>query len=169
MQALDDEGRPLDAEYSVEADEGRLALVLDSAGGADKLRPARNPQYLQALAILLSRLRDLDGVITDALVDSQYTQDRGLAAAERTLISAPVRLAHEQDIEALRRRLTSGQARIGQKPGTTGRGSTTKRIRLELEVPGYAVTDPARLADRLRAPLPRSVIQRRARPCRSQH
>jgi hypothetical protein len=55
----------------------------------------------------------------------------------------------EPDIEALRLRLTSAQARIAQAPGASKEGNSSKRIRLRLEVPDF----PADAADRLEARL----------------
>src|ERR1035437_5167757 len=107
MLAADDNGHVLDAEYSVEADRGELALILESAGGATGGRSARNSGYRRALAVLLSRLRDLDCVIGDALVDSGFTQLHGIEEARRRLIESPIRLVNEPDIEALRLRRTS--------------------------------------------------------------
>src|ERR1035437_6794701 len=132
MLAADDNGHVLDAEYSVEADRGELALILESAGGATGGRSARNSGYRRALAVLLSRLRDLDCVIGDALVDSGFTQRHG--------------------IEAARLRLTSAQARIGHAPGVSKGGNSSKRIRLRLEVPGYGAGEAHRLAADLAPP-----------------
>jgi hypothetical protein len=149
MFASDDNGQVLDAEYFVEREKDQLALILSSASGPAGSRPARNTAYRPALALLLSRLRDLDTVILDALVDSGATQRHGLEEAQRRLISAPIRLADETDIEALRLRLTSAQARIGQAPGASKGGNSSKRIRLRLAVPGF----PPDAADRLEATL----------------
>ena len=53
--------------------------------------------------------------------------------ADRRLIDAPIHLALEPDMEALRRRLGTVQAKIGQAPDATKGGNATKRIRLRLE------------------------------------
>src|SRR6266446_8255799 len=82
MLATDDNGGVLDAKYSVQADGGLLALILESAGGAIGGRSARNADYRHALAVLLTRLRDLDCVIRDALVDSGFTQRKGIEEAQ---------------------------------------------------------------------------------------
>jgi 5-methylcytosine-specific restriction protein A len=57
-------------------------------------------------------------------------------------------LADEASMEALRLRLTAGQARINQAPGTQG-GNNRKRIRLRFEVPGYGPENGDQLAARL--------------------
>lgn len=152
MLATDDNGRVLNAKYSVEADKGLLALILESAGGATHGRAARNTDYRPALAVLLTRLRDLDGVIQNALVDSGFTQRKGIEEAQRRLIKSPIRLADEPDIEALRLSLTSAQGKIGQAPGASKGGNSSKRIRLRLKVPGYSSEEAARLEADLAIP-----------------
>jgi hypothetical protein len=91
MFASDDNGQVLDAEYFVERERDQIALILSSASGPAGSRPARNTAYRPALALLLTRLRDLDAVIQDALVDSGATQRHGLGEAQRRLISSPIR------------------------------------------------------------------------------
>ena len=132
MYAEDDNGRRLDAEYTVEADSGWVALVLGSASGASSSRPARNTQYRPALELLLTRLKELDAVLEDALVDSAHTKRLGLPEGERRLTEGPLRLSEHPDMTELRKRLTNRQAQIGQRPDARGDGNTTKRIRLRL-------------------------------------
>jgi 5-methylcytosine-specific restriction protein A len=146
---VDDGGRELAAEYRVEPDEPDLAVLWESRSG----RPERNRDYNQALTILLTRLACLDAVLADALVDSRRTQELALQEAERRLIQAPVRLASEPDMDAVRRRLGAAQARIGRASGTAGpRGNPTRRVRLRVQVPGYSLGDAARLAETLGRP-----------------
>ncbi len=152
MFASDDKDELLDAEYFVARDADSLALILESASGPSGSRPARNTDYRRALAVLLTRLRNLDAVITDALVDSRATQRRGIKEAQRRLIQPPVRLADESDVEELRLRLTSAQARIGQSPNAPKGGNCSKRIRLRLDVPGYGPDEADRLAAMLATP-----------------
>ena len=49
MYAEDDDGRILEATFTVEGDGGMIALVLSSASGLSGNRPARNPTYKDAL------------------------------------------------------------------------------------------------------------------------
>ena len=153
MQLVDDHGQTLDAEYSVEPDGSYLALIMDSRSGMSGSRPPRNPDYNQALTILLERLSQLDAVLVDALVDSRRTQQLGLPESDRRLIAAPIRLAEVPDIESVRRGMGSAQAKIAQAPGATKGGNSTKRIRLRLEVPGSQPGDAARLEGLLAAPI----------------
>jgi hypothetical protein len=71
VRVVGDDGVTLDAEYQVEADSGRLALIMESRSGASGSRAPRNPNYNQALTVLLSRLGNLNAVLVDALVDSR--------------------------------------------------------------------------------------------------
>jgi hypothetical protein len=145
MRVIDSSGRFLDAQYLVEPDGGRLALILESRGG----RPARNSEYNPALTLLLTRLAALDAVLADALVDSDRT--RHLPEADRRITSGPVWLAAEPDLDALRRRLGTAQAKVAQAPAATG-GNSNRRIRLRLDVPAYHPADAGRLADAIAVP-----------------
>ena len=157
MRAQSDDGAELNAEFSVDADGESLFLVLESAGGRgrDGDRP-RNHEYVPALRLLLSRLRDRQAVLVDAVVVSQ--QLGHLAESDRTLISSPERLGTVSDIEALRLKITTGQGHVGLPPGAKKAGNNRKRIRLRLAVPGYDPDDVGarRLADALARPTPGS-------------
>jgi hypothetical protein len=130
VHLADDRGRVLAAEYLVESDDPHLAVILASRSGMSGSRPPRNPDYNQALTILLTRLGLLDAVLVDALVDSRHTQQLGLPEADRKLIPMPIRLASQPDVNALRRRMGTAQAKIAQTPDATKGGNATKRIRL---------------------------------------
>jgi hypothetical protein len=160
VHLVDDHGRALDAEYLIEADGGHLALIVESRSGMSGSRAPRNPDYNRALTLLLTRLGMLNAVLVDALVDSRRTQDLGLPEADRRLIQAPLRLALEPDVDALRRRLGTAQAKIAQAPDATKGGNSTKRIRLRLDVPGFRLGDAARLAQTLAAPIAQDAEKR---------
>ncbi|TQM83746.1 hypothetical protein FHX81_6173 [Saccharothrix saharensis] len=140
---VDDWGRPLNADFSIEAEGGGLSLVLESAGGKKRGGGVRNADYNDALELLLRRLGDRRAVVRTALVDSRATQR--LAEADRLLVHEPLRLTSSLDFGRLRMRLTSAQGRIGQREGAPKAGNNSKRIRLRLEVPGYGPPDGARL------------------------
>ena len=148
MLLTDDQGSPLNAEYSAEPDGDNLAIVLESQGGV----PRRNPDYREALMFLLSRLQDLGAVIEVALVDSRVTQRMNISETERTILAGPFPLVGIPDLGTLRRRLTTGQTTIAQSPGVRG-GNSTKRIRLRLTVPGYSPADADQLGADLAAPV----------------
>lgn len=153
MQLLDDDGRRLDAEYLAEPDGSYIALIMESRSGASGSRPPRNPDYNQALTVLLARLGQLNALLVDAVVDSRHVRELALPESERKLIQAAVWLAAEPDVAALRRRLGTAQAKIAQAPDATKGGNSTKRTRLRLQVPGYSPGDADRLAAVLASPV----------------
>jgi hypothetical protein len=153
VQLLDDDGRSLDARYFMEPDGPYIALVVESRSGVSGSRPPRNPDYNQALMLLLARLGQLNALLVDALVDSRHVRDLGVPEADRRLILTPIRLALEPDMAALRRRMGTAQAKIAQAPGATKGGNATKRIRLRLQVPRYQPSDAGHLAATLAAPI----------------
>lgn len=156
MKLRDGEGRILDAEWVVEAEGSHLAVIMASRSGGSGGRQPRNPDYNQALTLLLRRLGEMNAVLLAVLVDSRHTQELGLAEEDRRLITAPVRLASVPDMEALRRQLGTAQAKIAQAAGATKGGNATKRIRFRLQVPGYHPADAARLAGALAQPGPQA-------------
>ncbi|MFE9749227.1 hypothetical protein ACFYOT_30320 [Saccharothrix saharensis] len=143
MRVADDAGDELNADFSVEPDGEHLAVVLESAGGRTAGGGVRNADYRPGLEVLLGRLSALDALLLDALVDSRQVRD--LAEDERRLIAEPVWLGRGVDVSALRRRLTSGQGRIGQRAGAPKAGNNSKRLRLRVDVPGYLPDDAVRL------------------------
>ncbi len=152
MRVIDDNGRELNADYSVEREGEFLSLLLESSGGRTSPgRPPRNNEYRPALELLLARLAEHGATLEDALVDSRHT--RGMPEQERRLIDRPIVLSVQSDFEALRRRLSTAQASIGQAPGATKGGNASKRIRLRLSVPGYGTGEAARLATHLASPV----------------
>ncbi|KAB1923407.1 hypothetical protein F8280_15970 [Micromonospora noduli] len=151
MRLTDNQGSRLDAEYSAEPDGDHLAIILESQGGV----PRRNRHYREALLLLLHRLQDLGALIEVALVDSRVTQRNNIPESERTILAGPVPLVGVPDLGALRRRLTTRQTTIAQRPGVRG-GNSTKRVRIRLTVPGYSPADAGRLAADLAGMRPES-------------
>ena len=107
MKVIDSSGRPLDAEYSVEPDGDRLALVLESSSGRGKGQPRRNGEYGPALELLLDRLKRQAAVLVSAVVDSRNT--KSLSEAARSLIDRPVELVGVADIPALCKTMREAQ------------------------------------------------------------
>src|SRR5690349_1485002 len=102
MHLTDDEGKTLDAEWSIEAEADCLAIVVERSSGASQARSARNPDYIRLLTILLRRLKALDATLIDALVDSRATR-KIPEDARRLLTNLPVSLARVSDVAAFRR------------------------------------------------------------------
>ncbi len=169
MRVRADDGVELNAEFTVEVDGRYLSLVLGSAGGrtAGGGR-SRNDQYVPALGLLLSRLRDRQAVLLAALVASARVS--GMPESERAVVQGPIDLADVRDIERLRLDLTSAQGRVGLPPGAAKEGNNRKQLQLRLAIPGYGPGDATRLAADLaspaghrpshRLPEPRSLIAR---------
>lgn len=93
MHLVDDSGRGLDAEYLVEPDGDRLALVMESRSGTSRRRAPRNPDYNRALTVLRTcghaqatadRLRQaglevLNDVVLNQVLVRAATDDQTLA------------------------------------------------------------------------------------------
>ncbi|TDD70876.1 DUF3883 domain-containing protein [Actinomadura rubrisoli] len=154
MQATADDGRVLDADFAVEAEQGTgsLSLVLESQSGANhsRGRPARNTDYLRTLDLLLVRLKRLNAVLVDGIVDSRATNS--LPEDERRLFPSAIRLADEHDLKDLRVLLCRAQREVGRESSAPRGRNNTKRIRLRLQVPGYTLADAAKLATGLSSP-----------------
>jgi len=163
MRPFDATGNTLDATYSVVPDGGRVALIMESRSGRAAGSPGRNADYNPALATLLERLGRLDATLVDALVDSRTTQALGTPEAERRIVAGPIRLAQVPDLAALRVQMGTAQAKVAQAPDATKGGNSTKRIRLLLDVPGYAPEQADRLADILSVPLQELMVSRAIR------
>ena len=145
VRARDDDGVELNAEFTVEADEPYLSLVLESAGGRTVRsgRP-RNDQYVPALRLLLRRLGDRRAVLVSALVASARTS--ALAERERSLLQGPLDLGSISDFEQLRMDITRAQGHVGLPPDATKEGNNRKRLQLRFDVPRYGPGDADKLA-----------------------
>ena len=135
----DSDGLPLAAAFELGLANGELSLVMHSAGGAgQKGGVPRNADYAQGLELLLRRLGQLGGSLTDGYVDSARVQQ--LPLAQRRLVVPdkpyPIQLDSITDFEVLRKRLTGAQKAIGKSSS----GNERKRIRLQLQVPGLPPT-----------------------------
>jgi hypothetical protein len=115
--------------------------MLESAGGrtADSWR-SRNDQYVPALTLLLTRLRDRQATLLAALVASARVS--GMPESERALVPGPMDLADVGDIERLRVDLTSAQGRIGLPKGAKKEGNNRKRIQLRLAFQATGLVTP---------------------------
>lgn len=129
MKPITNAGRVLDSEFKIEADAGRPTLVLESRFGQ-----VRNPDYYQALELLLLRLKSLNAVITDAIVDSTVSRNVGFAQRRLRIRGRtyPIRLDGEENLSDLRIAICAAQAPVAQRPGARG-GNRHKRIRLFLQ------------------------------------
>jgi hypothetical protein len=122
--------RTSDSYYDAGIEVEGSSIILHSRGGGTAGRPARNPDYEQALITIIRRLRTDERVtgptIKRVLLDSEPARERPVA--DRILISAPEidTVSDDKLVTLVRKR-----ARVwGQQPGTTG-GNSTKQLRIE--------------------------------------
>ncbi len=133
---MTDDGRSLDAGFKVESVRGQpVSVLFESAGGAGSDGTKRNPDYVEGIDAVLQRLRDVDGVVLDAFVDSGRT--RKLEVADRRLepgpgLSYPIELGTIDDLSELRAHLLRSMAQVGRQPGAKGSGNSRKAMRLIL-------------------------------------
>lgn len=151
MKAFDNDGRELDALYTIEpTPTGALLTVESRGGGRGGPRPPRNEDYASALALLLSRLGEEGATLTDVEVYSRDTRD--LPIADRRIFAPsfplPYSLATLTQPDRLRLELGRAAAALGRAPGRTG-GNPTKRLRLTLAWPGAVGRTAGELEDRL--------------------
>jgi 5-methylcytosine-specific restriction protein A len=123
VKVYDDTGEPLDASFSVEEEESRWSVVLESRGGTRNTPQARNVDYIPAMDLLLRRLGQLGMRLADAAVESARVAESPLEDRRLKLkgLSYPIEL-RESDAVALGRALRAAQ---GSNP--------TRRIRLYVE------------------------------------
>jgi len=155
---LADDGRPIDARYRVEEDEGGApTLVLMSRGGE------RNDDYNEGLTLLLRRLGARGATIERIAVESRETV--ALSLADRTIAidgkRYPLLLSGTDDADDLRKRIGRGIAAVGRATDARGSGNANKRVRISLSGIG-SVADLEEIVRETRTP-PRTPIQTRNR------
>ena len=124
-------GRPIKAQFSVESAGGETSIVVESRGGSIGAPNERNAQYSLGVELLLGRLAEKDCILVDAVVDTRATHRMSLSREQRRLNvgSYPVNL-RSVDLASFRNVLCRAQRIIGRRPGATGSGNNTKRMRL---------------------------------------
>lgn len=117
------------------------SVVLESRGGpkiAQRGRKPRNPDYGDALRLILTRAKELGGTLVRAEIASAATAD--LPASEREIrspdLTFPLDLAAVVDIESLRLDLMRNQRRLGTEDPEASGGNNTRRLRLLLDLGG---------------------------------
>jgi hypothetical protein len=148
MRPKDDCGDVMNAVYSVQQDVTGLTLILESGGGKPRKDAPqgarRNADYDQALQVLLGRLRDMDAILVNAVVDSA-TARNAVPESERRLLDAPLKLLEEPGIDDIYQHLKRRQRNIGQSAD----GNRQRRIKMHLIVPYYGPHDAGLLESRL--------------------
>lgn len=127
----DADGEELDARFFVQMVDRHPTVVIESSGAG---KASRNPDYDEALQLILQRLKDAQAVLQRVEVDSSYAAD--LAPGERLVrivgYQVPVVLSVVEDVEHLRKKIAGGAAKTARKPGAKGSGNPRKRLRLFL-------------------------------------
>ncbi len=126
------DGVAVDASFRVEPVGDPLTVVFESRGGTRGSKAERNTEYGAGLRLILERLRDRGLRLADAVVESRDTMSLPLEERRLQLEGLPYPLAVD-DVDAIRRALSSAQAEVGRQPGAKGAGNRTKRIRLFIE------------------------------------
>lgn len=139
MEIFDDEGRQLDATFSVRTDRRSTSLIFESRGGKRGTASARNVDYAEGLDLLLKRLKSMGATLLDVLVDTRSVAD--LSEEERKVqlptFPLPLKLTTVQDVHALRLAIGRGQQPVGRAPGAkSGGGNPTRRLRIRLQLAG---------------------------------
>lgn len=140
MNPFDDDGRELDALYSVEAGADGFDLIVESRGGSDHgPNASRNSDYAPALEQHLSRMGALGMVLQDLQVASSVAMK--LAEPSRKVgldrFPLPLALSSATDVVELRHSIGRASAAFGRADGSD-RGNRTKRMRLRMHWPGAA-------------------------------
>lgn len=135
MKAIDDEGRQIDAEFSIEQWSEGFNVVLESQSGQSRGQPARNTQYSEAMRLILERAKIQRMTLEDVQVVSAKTIN--LPAEERRIqpdnYALPLTLATANNIEELR--FAIGRATGEHRRAGTKGGNRTKRVMLTFRPP----------------------------------
>jgi putative restriction endonuclease len=123
MRVHDEDGQELDATFSVEEDEGRWSLVMESRGGTAGTSKARNVDYIPGMELLLKRLGQLGFRLADAFLESAPVAALPLdqRRLELRTSSYPVELREQDAVE------------IGKELRAAQGSNNTRRVRLDIE------------------------------------
>jgi hypothetical protein len=121
---LDEDGAPLDAK--VELDDG--SVVLHSRGGAFGKTNLRNPDYTKALRLILERILEGNLRPTGVWLDSRVAQS--WPEQSRLILSAD---ELQLPVESMLTMIAHRGAALGRSSDSTGRGNSTKRIRIGIQ------------------------------------
>ena len=128
------DGTPLKSTCTISGTGREWRVTVESRGGTLGTAAERNPDYTQGFATLVSRLAELNAVITDAFVVSRSLLDRGLGEAERRLVSTehpyPIAITGATAAE-ITKALRGAQADVGTERRKGG-GNTTRRVQLRV-------------------------------------
>ena len=137
----DEAGVELDAEASIEWTGAAGRLVIESRG------PQRNPDYIPALHVMVTRLARQRATLREiAVVSSRALQ---LPAHERRLRLAdhpyPISLTSVADGDRLARAIRAAAAAFGRPEGAPLGGNPTKRLQIEFNLAEASTWTPERV------------------------
>lgn len=138
MKVVDDRGRKLDAEVSLQAAGDAFEIVIESRGGG------RNNGYIPAFNLLFERLAASKAEVIGVELASRQVQKPLRVPKQRF----PILLQSSAEALVLAGALRNAAAAAGRKAGARGMGNATKRLRIQFRVPD-ARANADRLAERI--------------------
>lgn len=139
-----DNGHDLRASFDIEGEDENFVITFHSRGGAGD--EARNPDYIPGLKVLLYRLASVDVTMRQVHLDSgpaRKAVNAGLMFRHQLLLPETSELDLARlDTDELCRHISREQKSIKVVTGeevakTDSPGNGTRRIRLEISVPGF--------------------------------
>lgn len=141
-------GHALNAQIHAVETPRHIDIILESRSGARGSARERNPDYLEALTLLLERLSNLRASIDDLQVVSRPALT--LPEHQRRLPFAfPLELSPQTNVEALRARITESQRGVarGRNASDAPGGNNNKRLLLRVLRDGEYGSVHALIAD----------------------
>lgn len=136
QQVYDDEGRAIDARFTVEAAGPDVAIVFESGGGTRGTDDAQNRDYRAGLKLLLERLKRAGLRLANVELASSSPQAAKLSADERRVRFEGHDYPFEvTDAESIRKEIGRAVAAMGRRPGAKGGGNADKRLRIMVATP----------------------------------
>ena len=128
-----DDGTQIKAHLAVFEGAEWIEVVIDSAGGTGV--DAKNPEYAEAIEVLLIRLGNLEAVLIAVVLNSRPVAQVALNERVITLdeYSYPVRLAAIPDASELRKAIASSSAR--QLSDSVKGGNPRRRLSFLVTLP----------------------------------
>lgn len=135
MYLLDDSGRLVDSEFSLDVYNGATCVIVESSGGANPSAGVkrRNPHYNELVSILLTRIGRSGALISRVVLESKPVEE--LPIEDRTAhlnVPYPIRVNESQVLEL---RLMIGRTIAGmhRANGAKSGGNRQKAIRIILD------------------------------------
>lgn len=161
MPVIDDSGKKLDANISIDVIDPVYSVTFESRGGS------RNADYIPAFEAVLRRLAKLSALITSAQVVSKEAmrlpENLRFIAPEK--YNFPLILSPRTNTKLLATRLRAAAAGVGRAAGAKGQGNPTKKVQIQFmldEIPRHAHQWLANLLSKPQAPKASAAKKRRS-------